>query len=63
MEETTRDILRTKTMLNFVLSLIAKGDKNARSIYPALEAPILIGNDSLTSEESKAKSWFLNNLA
>ena len=42
-------------MLNFALSLIPKGSKNAPFIYRALKAPILIRNDSLTSEESKAK--------
>ena len=44
------DILRAKTVLNFALSLIPKGGKNAPSIYPGLKAPILIRNDSLTSE-------------
>ena len=29
------DILRTKAVLNFALSLIPKGGKNASSIYPA----------------------------
>ena len=48
------DILRTKAMLNFALSLIP----NAPSIYPASKAPILMRNDSLTSEESKAKNCF-----
>ena len=49
-------MLKTKAMLNFVLSLIPKGGENARSIYPALKAPTLITNDSLTSDESKAKN-------
>ena len=56
------DISRTKVMLNFELSLIPKGGKKAPSIYPALAAPILIRNDSLTSEESKAKKPFVNTL-
>ena len=50
------DILRTKSMLNFAMSLIPKGGKNTPSIYPALKSPILIRNDSLTSEVSKAKN-------
>ena len=55
MEKHMTNILRTKAMLNFALSLIPKGGKNAPSIYPSLKAPILIGNDSLASEESIAK--------
>ena len=43
-------------MLNFALSLISKEGKNAPSIYPDLKAPILIRNDSLNYEESKAKN-------
>ena len=54
------DILRTKAMLNFTLSLIPKGGKNVPSIYPALKTPIVIRNDSLTSEESNAKKPFVN---
>ena len=42
-------------MLKFALSLIPKRGKNAPSIYPALKVPILIRNDSLTSEEPTAK--------
>ena len=49
------DILRTKAVLNFALSLIPKGGKNA-TFYLALQAPILIRNDSLTSEESNTKN-------
>ena len=41
-------------MLNFAWSLILKGVK--KCIYSALKAPILIRNDSLTSEDSKAKN-------
>ena len=44
MKKNMTDILRTKATLNFALSLIP------------LTATILIRNDSLTSEESKAKS-------
>ena len=62
MEKNTTDILRTKALLNFALPLIPKGGKNAPSIYPALKAPILIKNDSLTSEESRAKTPFVNTL-
>ena len=50
------DILRTKAMLNFALFSLPKRGKNVSSTHPALKAPILIRNDSLTSEESKAKS-------
>ena len=56
MEKNMTYMLKTKAMLNFVLSLIPKGGENARSIYPALKAPTLITNDSLTSDESKAKN-------
>ena len=52
------DILKTKAMLNFALFLILKGGKNAPFNYAALQSPILIRNDSLTSEESKAKPVF-----
>ena len=60
MGKNTTDILRTKAVLNFALSLIAKGGKTAPSIYSALKAPILFRNDSLTSEKSKAKSHLTN---
>ena len=43
-------------MLNFALCLIPNGGKNTPSIYLAFKVPILITNDSLTSEESKAKT-------
>ena len=56
MEKNTTDILRTKAMLNFILPLIPKGGKKAPFIYPALNVPILIRNDDLTSEEFKAKT-------
>ena len=49
-------------MLIFALSLILKRVRNAPSSYPALKVPILITNDSLTSEESKAKKPFVNKL-
>ena len=39
MEKNMTDILRTKAMLIFALSLIHKGGKNAPSIYPALKGP------------------------
>ena len=54
MEKNTTDILRTKAMLNFVFN--SQGAKNAPSIYLALKATILIKNDNLTSEESKAEN-------
>ena len=47
-------------MLNFALFSLPKGGKNAYSIFPALKAPSLIRNDSLTSEESKAKKRFVD---
>ena len=47
-------------MLNFILSVIPKGGKIAHSIYPVLKVPILITNDSLTSEESNPKRPFAN---
>ena len=50
------DNLRTKAMLNFAMSSVPKGGKNIPSIYPPLKAPILIRNDSLTSEESTARN-------
>ena len=39
----------------FCIVFDPKGDKSAPFIYPALKAPILIRNDSLISEDSKAK--------
>ena len=56
MEKNMTETLGTKTMLNFALSLIPKGGKRAPSIYPALKGSILIKNDSLTFDESKAKN-------
>ena len=56
MEKNATDILRTKAMLNFALFTIPKEDKDASPIYPAFKVPILVRNNSLTSEESKAKS-------
>ena len=58
MEENTTDILRTKLVLNFALSLVLKGGKNSTPIYPALKVLSLISNDSLTPEEFKAKNHF-----
>ena len=55
MEKNTTGTLRTKAMLNFKLSSILNGDKNAPLIYPTLEVPAFIRNDSLTSDESKTK--------
>ena len=57
MEKNLMDILRTKAMLNFALFFFSKEAK-MRFLFlkPALKAPILISNDSLTSEESKAKN-------
>ena len=60
MEENMKDNLRTKAMLNFALFLLPKAGQNVSSIYPASKALILIRNDSLTSEESKAKKSFMN---
>ena len=47
---------KNKAISNFAQFLVPKEGKNAPSIYLVLEAPILIRNHSLTSEESKAKS-------
>ena len=52
-------ILRTKAMLNFALSIIPKGGKNAPFVYLTLKAPILIRNDSLTSEESTKNCLYI----
>ena len=49
-----KDMLTTKGMLNFALSSVPEGGKNASSINPALKAPILIRTYSLTSEKFKA---------
>ena len=57
------NILRIKAVLDFTLRSIPKGGKNATSTYPALKASILIRNDSLTSEESKAKNHIQNELS
>ena len=43
-------------MLNFALFSIAKGGKNAPSMYPALEASILIRNGNLTCKNPKQKA-------
>ena len=51
------DILRSKAMLNFALPLIPKGGKKCSLYLSSFESPHLIRNDSLTSEESKAKSF------
>ena len=48
-------ILRTKIVLNFALSSILKEVKKC-TIHLASEAPILVINDSLISEESKARN-------
>ena len=47
-------------MLNFALSSIPNRAKNVPSFCPALKALILIRNDNLTSEESKAKKPSVN---
>ena len=60
MQKNMMDILRTKAMLDFAFFFhfpsFPMEAKNASSICPALEGSILIRNDSLTSEESKAKN-------
>ena len=56
MKKNTTDMLRTKAVPDFALSLIPRETKNAPSRYPALKALILIRNDSLISKESKAKT-------
>ena len=50
------DVLRTKAIQNFALSLIRKGGKSVSFINPVFKAPILIRNGGLTSEEYKAKT-------
>ena len=60
MDKNMTYILRIKGVLDFALSEIPKGGKNSPFIYPALNASILIRNDSLTSEKSKAKKLFVN---
>ena len=42
-------------MFSFPLPSIPKEAKNAPSIYPTFNVPILIRNNRLASEESKAK--------
>ena len=49
------DILRTKAMLNFGLSLIPKGGKKCTFYLSSFESGHLHQKDSLTSEKSKAK--------
>ena len=44
-------------MLNFALSSIPKGGKNAPFVSPASEAPILIRNDSLTFKKYLTKHY------
>ena len=56
MAKNTTDILRTKAMLNFAFSLILMGRKKRTFHYPGSNVPILIRNDSLTSEESKTEN-------
>ena len=59
MEKNMTDILRTKGNDEFRIIFNSQGrQKNAPSIYPALRASILIRNDSLTSDECKAKNRF-----
>ena len=50
------DILSTKTILNFALPLNPKEAQRHLPFVWLLKALILIRNDSLTSEESKAKN-------
>ena len=47
-------------MLNLALSSIPKRRKNAPLICPGLKVPALIGDHSLSSEEPKAKSLFVD---
>ena len=56
LEKSTTDIMRTNAELKFALSLIPKGGKIAPFDYIALEVSILIRNNSLKSEEYKAKN-------
>ena len=43
-------------MLNFALYSMPRGGKNTPFISPALKTPILIRNDSLTSDEFQGKT-------
>ena len=46
----------TRKPQNFALVFASREAKNAASIYPTFDVPILIRNDSLTSDEIKAKA-------
>ena len=50
------DILRTKAMLNFALSLIPKEGKKCTFYLSSFESAHFFKNDSLTSEESTVKT-------
>ena len=51
-----------KNNADFCIVFNPQDSQNAPSSYPALKVPILITNDSLISEESKAKKPFVNKL-
>ena len=55
-QQNTTNILRTKAMVNLYCFRFPREAKNAHSIYLALNALFFIRNDSLTSEDSKAKN-------
>ena len=55
-EKKTTHMLRTKGTLNVALSPILKGGKICAFHFPSLKVPILVRNDSLTSEKFKAKN-------
>ena len=50
------DILRIKETLNYALSSILKGGKNAPSIYPTFKVYIMIRYDNLAFKELKEKT-------
>ena len=54
-----KNTLKMKAKLNFALSLITKGGKNATFFYPVLKAVIVIRNHSLTSEDFNQKKQFV----
>ena len=56
MEKNTTNMLRSKAILNFALFSIPKGGRNGTFHLSSFKSATLIKNDSLPSEESKAKN-------
>ena len=59
LKQNTTDSERTKEIF-FPCLQVPREVKNTPFIYPALKTPILIRNESLSSEDSKAKKSFVN---